>query len=81
MRENQIINDIFLSVNNFEATIGNIGEAVVVNVALKDQDDTSPVGKITVTTQNVEKVIFTIVTPDDTAVTKEEVGLEDVRFS
>nr|XP_022307997.1 uncharacterized protein LOC111113999 [Crassostrea virginica] len=67
--------------NKFETTVGNIGEAVVVNVVLKDQDDTSPVGKITVTTQNVEKVIFTIVTPDDTAVTKEEMISETTEQS
>ncbi|XP_078320179.1 uncharacterized protein LOC144621247 [Crassostrea virginica] len=55
-----------------DSTTGNPGEEVVVNVVFKDQDDSSPVGKITVTTQNVEKIIFTIVTPDDTTVTKEE---------
>ena len=62
-----------------ETTTGNPGEEVVVNVVFKDQDDSSPVGKITVTTQNVEKIIFTIVTRDDTTVTKEEVGVCNVQ--
>ena len=62
-----------------ETTTGHPGEEVVVNVVFKDQDDSSPVGKIAVTTQNVEKIIFTIVTPDDTTVTKEEVGVCNVQ--
>ena len=58
-----------------ETTRGNPGEEVVIDVVFKDENDESPIGKITVTTQNVEKVILTIVKPDNTTVTKEEVCL------
>eukprot|EP00105_Crassostrea_gigas_P010107 XP_011425273.1 PREDICTED: mucin-17-like isoform X1 [Crassostrea gigas] len=55
-----------------EPTNGNPGQEVKVKVVFKDKDDESPVGKISVTTQNAEKVIFILTQPNGTTVTKEK---------
>jgi hypothetical protein len=58
-----------------EPTNGNPGQEVKVKVVFKDKDDESPVGKISVTTQNAEKVIFILTQPNGTTVTKEKVRI------
>ena len=52
---------------------GEPGKEVKIRVVFKDEDDKSPLGKITVTTKNAQTVTFIVTTPEDTKLRKEEV--------
>jgi hypothetical protein len=44
---------------------GEPGEDLKIRVVFKDKDDKSPIGKITLTTENAESIVFIITTPQD----------------
>lgn len=58
-----------------EPTNGNPGQEVKVKVVFKDKNDESPVGRISVTTQNAEKVIFILRKPNGATITREKVQI------
>lgn len=62
------------------AETGEPGEELKIRVVFKDKDDKSPIGKITLITENAESIVFIITTPQNEKDERTEVAFGFVQI-